>query len=255
VKVSILLTLAGMAATLSAQPRIYTAADYERAEKALTSNTTPLVFRSGVRPTWLADERFWYRVTTPDGSEFMLVDTAKGTRAPAFDHVKLAAALTNVAGARYDANHLPFTEIDPSPDGRSVAFNVGAKRFTCDVAGSACADAGAAIAGGGGGGGRGGRGGGRGGRGGFAAGGRAESMSPDGKRAVFIRDNNLWVRQVAGGGETQLTKDGVNDFGYATDNAGWQRVHPGRSRQRHARAGLQSCETGGGSYHCGRRQI
>jgi dipeptidyl-peptidase 4 len=47
-------------------------------------------------------------------------------------------------------------------------------------------------------------------------------MSPDGKRAVFIRDNNLWAREVEGGAETQLTKDGIQDFGYATDNAGWQ---------------------------------
>ena len=46
-------------------------------------------------------------------------------------------------------------------------------------------------------------------------------MSPDGKRAAFIRDWNLWVRDVATGQETQLTTDGVKDFGYATDNAGW----------------------------------
>jgi dipeptidyl-peptidase-4 len=52
---------------------------------------------------------------------------------------------------------------------------------------------------------------------------RAESLSPDGRRAAFIRDWNLWVRDVATGRETQLTADGVRDFGYATDNAGWIR--------------------------------
>ena len=52
---------------------------------------------------------------------------------------------------------------------------------------------------------------------------RAESVSPDGKRAAFIRAYNLWVRDVATGRETQLTTDGVKDFGYATDNAGWVR--------------------------------
>ena len=51
--------------------------------------------------------------------------------------------------------------------------------------------------------------------------GRAESVSPDGKRAAFIRNYNLWVRDVASGHETQLTTDGQKDFGYATDNAGW----------------------------------
>lgn len=53
--------------------------------------------------------------------------------------------------------------------------------------------------------------------------GRAEAVSPDGKRAAFIRGWNLWVRDVATGRETQLTTDGVKDFGYATDNAGWIR--------------------------------
>jgi dipeptidyl aminopeptidase/acylaminoacyl peptidase len=64
-------------------------------------------------------------------------------------------------------------------------------------------------------GGRGGRGGGR----GSATGNTA--LSPDGKRAAFIRDWNLWVRDVATGQERQLTTDGGKNFGYATDNAGW----------------------------------
>jgi dipeptidyl-peptidase-4 len=68
--------------------------------------------------------------------------------------------------------------------------------------------------------------GGRGGRGGQAAGGgrggaRTDVPSPDGKRTAYIKDWNLWVRDVATGKETQLTTDGVKDFGYATDNAGW----------------------------------
>lgn len=69
--------------------------------------------------------------------------------------------------------------------------------------------------------------GGRGGRGGVpaGAGGRGGAgnavLSPDGKRAAFIRDWNLWVRDVATGTEKKLTTDGAKDFGYATDNAGW----------------------------------
>ena len=48
------------------------------------------------------------------------------------------------------------------------------------------------------------------------------NLSPDKKKTAFIRDYNLWVRDVDTGKETQLTTDGVKDFGYATDNAGWQ---------------------------------
>jgi len=52
---------------------------------------------------------------------------------------------------------------------------------------------------------------------------RPESVSPDGKSAAFIRNWNLWVRDIATGTETQLTTDGAENFGYATDNAGWVR--------------------------------
>lgn len=57
--------------------------------------------------------------------------------------------------------------------------------------------------------------------GGPRTGGAAGVPSPDGRRAAFIRDWNLWVRDVATGQERPLTTDGVKNFGYATDNAGW----------------------------------
>ncbi len=54
-------------------------------------------------------------------------------------------------------------------------------------------------------------------RGGFGI----ESLSPDGKKSAFIKDWNLWVKDMDTKKETQLTTDGIKDFGYATDNAGW----------------------------------
>ncbi|MEQ1868513.1 MAG: DPP IV N-terminal domain-containing protein [Vicinamibacterales bacterium] len=47
------------------------------------------------------------------------------------------------------------------------------------------------------------------------------ARSPDGHYTAFIRDWNLWLRDTATNRERQLTTDGVTDFGYATDNAGW----------------------------------
>ncbi|OWK72738.1 S9 family peptidase [Pedobacter sp. AJM] len=49
-----------------------------------------------------------------------------------------------------------------------------------------------------------------------------EVISPDGKKAILIKDYNLYVKDVASGKLTQLTTDGVKDYGYATDNAGWK---------------------------------
>ena len=222
---------AGFAATVPgwAQPRAVTAADYARAEKFLAGGLNGLVLHNSVQANWTPDERFWYRNTNGDGSEFILVDPARGTRQPAFDHAKLAAALSTATSGKYDGAHLPFQEFTLSPDAlgvpSTISVTVGGNRWKCDRAGNSCvadtsAEAAPATAGRGGrGGGRGGRGGGGGGGGRGAAGGGANS--PDGKSSAFIRDNNLWVRDVASNKETQLTTDGIKDFGYATDNAGW----------------------------------
>jgi dipeptidyl aminopeptidase/acylaminoacyl peptidase len=159
----------------------------------------------------MANDRFWYLLTTQKKNEFILVDAVKKTKAPAFDHEKLAAALGAATGAKYDANKLPFQFISFSQDEKYVQFIVSNKKWkfetatgllTANDAASSTADAAA------------------------PARGRRfdrsnEVFSPDGKKAAFIKDWNLWVRDVATNQSTQLTKDGIKDFGYATDNAGW----------------------------------
>jgi dipeptidyl aminopeptidase/acylaminoacyl peptidase len=143
-------------------PRVYTAEDYARAEKMLGYNTGQLVDRTGVRPTFLANGQFWYRVLTPTGSEYVLINPVDGTRRTAPTLEKLG-----VPGATR-----------PGGFGRR-------------------------------------------------GGGGDDVVSPDGKRTAYIKDYNLWVKDIATGKETQLTTDGIKDFGYATDNAGW--VHSDRA--------------------------
>ncbi len=46
--------------------------------------------------------------------------------------------------------------------------------------------------------------------------------SPDGKKLAYIDNYNLWVEDTATHTKKQLTFDGIKDFGYATDNAGWK---------------------------------
>jgi dipeptidyl-peptidase 4 len=213
-----LLTLALVcsAALLAQQPsKVLTAADYARAEKFMSYNTAPLVFGNGVRANWIGGtDGFWYRVARENGAEFILVDPAKGTRAPAFDHPRLAAALSTAANEKYEAARLPFQNITLAADGSEVSFQAAGKSWKCTLADYRCvADAAAQTRG------RGGRGGGGGGRGGAES---NPAQSPDKKFTAFIRDWNLWLRD-ASGAETQLTTDGAKDFGYATDNAGWRK--------------------------------
>jgi dipeptidyl aminopeptidase/acylaminoacyl peptidase len=187
------------------RPRL-TADDYARAERWMGYNTAPLVFRTSVRPNWLADDRFWYRVTVPGGAEFILVDPARASREPAFDHAAIAATLSKAANTTYTATTLPFTRIEFATDGKTVQFTAADRRWSCDRQGVQCSSAAASSrdlgrpAG---------------------AGTNAQVLSPDRTRAAFIRDYNLWVRDVASGAETQLTTDGVRDYGYATNDAGW----------------------------------
>ncbi len=205
---SVLFTLSVLSAlpvlpVLSAQepwrPDSVTAADYQHAEQFLASKTIPLVYNSGVRPSWLPADRFWYRVNTVAGARFVLVDPAKKTRTDAFDQARLAAALSKAANTTYSADSLPFATFEYTEDGRSITFAIRNKRWTCTSDGTACVPAAGAE----------------------QRMNRNEIVSPDGKLAAFRRDNNLWVKDVATGKETQLTTDGIEDFGYATNNAGW----------------------------------
>ena len=144
------------------------------------------------------------------------VTTADYDRAAA----QLAPSLTDlVVGGSVQANWLPddrmwYRLAGPTP--QVILINPATKaRTICDATRSNCpgVPANTDAAGGGG----------RGGRGGGGGRGAANNAvtSPDGKRAAFIKDYNLWVRDVASGQERQLTTDGVKDNGYATDNAGW----------------------------------
>ena len=185
------------------QTRVHTPADYEHAAKFLAFNMQPLVYHS-VQPKWIAGERFWFRDAGPEGVEFELFDAARGTHQPAFDHAKLAAGLSAAAGTNYKATSLPFVTFEFSKDEKSIAFAVKTQNWSCDLQNYHCTAPTKK------------------GEGENAP----EEPSPDGKKSAFIREYNLWVRDLTTGKETQLTTDGVKDFGYATDNAGW--IHSDR---------------------------
>ena len=48
-----------------------------------------------------------------------------------------------------------------------------------------------------------------------------EFISPDGKKSIYIKDYNLWVRNLTNNKTKQLTFDGYEDYGYGINNAGW----------------------------------
>jgi dipeptidyl aminopeptidase/acylaminoacyl peptidase len=177
-----------------------TVADYQRAERMLGTFTNPLVLGATVRPTWLDDGRFWYRNTIAEGAEFVVVDPARRRRARAFDHARIAVALSAAADTTFEPFSLPVSDIAFAANGRSVTLNVRNTRYECDTAGDRCVALPEEPS---------------------ASPVRNSVVSPDGRLAAFIRDHNLWVANSGTGEERQLTTDGIEDYGYATNNAGW----------------------------------
>ncbi|MBN1223870.1 MAG: DPP IV N-terminal domain-containing protein, partial [Candidatus Aminicenantes bacterium] len=180
--------------------KVLTVEDYARAEKFLRQHTDPLVFGANVEPNYIDDDRFWYRNHIPEGYEFVLVDAKKKERKRVFDHEKFAAALSEALKESYKPFDLPFESFKFSDDGNSVIFTVESLQCTYNIEKNLCStEKSAKITD------------------------PKMMLSPDGTRGAFIREHNLWVRDLATGAETQLTTDGIKDFGYATNNAGWLR--------------------------------
>lgn len=193
--------LATAALSVSAQqlepyrPAAVTAEDYARAERYLGTNMDPLVLGGAVSPRWIEGDRFWYRNAFADGFEYVVVDPARKTRRRAFDHAAMAQALSAATGGSYTAFALPE---DGSITEAGAQFQVGDDTYTCGLDAKSCA---LVVK--------------------KESLGRDYVLSPDETKAAFRRSDNLWVVDVATGRETQLTTDGIEDYGYATDNAGW----------------------------------
>src|SRR5689334_20830947 len=86
-----------------------TAADYARAE-GFRQKTEGLVINAADEPTWLPHgDRFWYRKTVKGGHVFVLVDATTLRKGPAFDHDRLATALSAAMGKPVTAITLPFS--------------------------------------------------------------------------------------------------------------------------------------------------
>ncbi len=203
-KVLLLAALGCLGSVASAQSgRVFTDAAYARAEASMPYNVNPLVLHAVENPVWLADGRMVYRDTGATGPQWMVVDPIKGTKTRAFDQARLAAAL-GAAGVKVQEGRLPFNAFALSNNDQTVSFTAQGRQMSCTLGDAGTCKPGDPAAAG------------VGGRRGLVA------LSPDGSKGAFIRDWNLWVRDTATGKETQLTPDGVKDFGYATDNAGWQ---------------------------------
>ena len=92
--------------------KVERAPNYDLAAQWTPDKVRKMVFDTAVTPRWLEkSDRFWYVYQTRDGRRFYFVDPVKKTKAPLFDHAKMASALTSITRLPYDAHHLPFSTV------------------------------------------------------------------------------------------------------------------------------------------------
>ena len=171
--------------------------DYKRAEQQLSNHTSKLVTGTVDYPLWSENGTLVYRSHTESGNQFYKVDIKNNKKSLAFDHKKLADSLARITESEINHDKLPFYQVTFS-SATDIKISVKGKSYQCDLTSYLCQLDTLTKK-------------------------RNENLSPNGKRAVFIRDHNLWLRDLASNKESQLTTDGIKDFGYATNNAGWVR--------------------------------
>jgi dipeptidyl aminopeptidase/acylaminoacyl peptidase len=115
-----------------------TPADYDRAlnlRDAWTYLTVDLPDAAG----WVEKTgRLVYRKTVKGGFAFMAVDAASLAKTPAFDHERMAKALSLATGETYTAARLPFRSIRFSEDGAFLEMSVEEAPWRCRLSDYHC---------------------------------------------------------------------------------------------------------------------
>ncbi|MGF1669456.1 MAG: DPP IV N-terminal domain-containing protein [Balneolaceae bacterium] len=173
---------------------------YERAESLLSWNLNDKVYNSFIFPNQISGNTFWYDTNTRRGQEYYLIDTDSRNKRLAFDHQRLSEAVSELPDFKAVPRELKLVNLSFSTNLEMIRFERNNAVLECNIKDYKCeriADATEVP--------------------------RFSVPSPDGKKAAFTREYNLWIKNLETGKETQLTLDGVKHHSYATDNHGWRR--------------------------------
>ncbi|WP_026187669.1 S9 family peptidase [Ensifer sp. BR816] len=187
-------------------------------------------------PFWLSEDTFAYRRSSHGEHEFLLVNAATGEKRPAFDQVRLAAALNKETHQSFNPENLPFDRFELTDNGDRLNFRSGNRLWSCGLTSDACTaaeikpddpryqkeshdytppvtnDS------------------------------RKWSVSPDGKWSAYIKNYNVFLRNKDGSQDVPLSWDGSEGNYYAFSTLRWSpdsrhlaayRIRPGYKREVH----------------------
>ncbi len=109
------------------------AESYKRAD-AFPARARDAIFNLALTPSWAGENTLTYRRDSVGGMrEFVLVDTAKGTKSPAFDHQKVADALKKLLDKPFDSTKLPIENLQFANDLKTFEFDLQGDHYQCTL--------------------------------------------------------------------------------------------------------------------------
>lgn len=184
-----------------------TVADYNRAYSLRAKYSDNQVYYHHVTPHWIdSTQTFWYVRNTPEGQKYVVVDASTASRNPLFDEERLATALSEKSGTKVDGTKLGLQgcRVNHTADTIDFAYNnaywryaiksnslertgdvprPGRQRHWMEVDDE---------------------------RGGQPV------TSPDGKHKAYIKNDNVYVLDIATGNERPLSQDGTKANYYSS---------------------------------------
>ncbi len=173
--------------------------NYKRADN-LSTIAAGKVFYGNVRPVWIGSTgSFFYDSSTPDGTEYYIINASKLTKREAFDQKKFVASFQSATGLKTEPGKLPIRNIIFSEKFGSFAFVYDDYNWICNLKDYRIVRRDKVTE--------------RNRTRGWAWGFRDETMndpmeSPDKKWTAFIRNYNVYIRSNDNKEEYQLSNDG-----------------------------------------------
>ena len=183
-----------------------TAGDYNRAF-SLQNKLKDKVFYSDVTPKWIGDsDNFWYVRNTPQGKMYVLTNAKQKKQTGLFDQNKLAVELTLATDKTVDANRLPFTSLKVSESLDTLRFVYNDFNWIYSIKNNLLKKGDKVVPP----------------KSGYWGTVDEERegkpvTSPDKKTVAFVKENNIYIRELKTGTEKALSTDGTKEDYYSTN--------------------------------------
>jgi dipeptidyl aminopeptidase/acylaminoacyl peptidase len=107
--------------------------DYRRADE-MVKLTADKIFNGNVRPSWIGNTPYFlYENLTPEGTEYLIVNAAIGTKKKAFDQKKFSVAFESATSVKAEPGKLPIKNILFSDKLGSFAFVYDNYNWICSL--------------------------------------------------------------------------------------------------------------------------